>query len=156
MNTNVYHIINYIIQTRISIKSELYLNTDLTRELLSVGFGSDDINLAYLFLSPYMPPNDKKSSIPEEYMTLNFSFDGTSGLIKRFNELIILFRELNIITNQKVIDMYTMIQQGLTKLDNPDTVFEVLENLMVDTDVFLDFDHLFLLFPLAFSYRKIS
>ncbi|MBP7461764.1 MAG: hypothetical protein KBA26_10785 [Candidatus Delongbacteria bacterium] len=156
MNTNVYHIISYIIQTRISVKSELYLNTDLTRELLSVGFRSDDINLAYLFLSPYLATSDTKSSISEEYMTLNLSFDGTGSLIDRFNELITLFRELNIIDNQKVADTYTLLQQGYNKLDNPDTVFEVLEKLMAGSDVFLDFDHLFLLFPMAFSYRKIS
>ncbi len=158
MNTHVFEIVHYIINSEKIFNIDSEKIQSLVKELIRIGYKTKDINMAFQMLGHFINFNHKISNKFLEsslYNKEDIKPDFTAEVLKKVNNFVMLFRELNLINDEKVEKVYDAIQQRVGILNEPDTLVEILEDyLMGDLDIF-DIEDFLLTLPLAFRYRKI-
>ncbi len=155
MNPSVFHIIQYIINNFLFIDHDLYSSSDLTKELMSVGFGSDEINQAYQFMSYFVPGKEDSVKLTDDYFSSFFMAEPFQSVLHRINETLILFRELNLVTNQKIEQIFQKIEINYQRLEEPEFLFGILMDIFGELEILTNPETYLVLFPLAFPYRKV-
>jgi len=156
MNPSIFHIINYILNA--SPKLDLENSEKITKELLHIGFNSDDVNTAFYYLGFFVQTNFDFLELDvqgADFQAFTFQDNIVGSLLEKLAGLVTLFRETNIIKNKNVINFVNDIEKNINDIQNPEVIFDILDDFFNDCDHYFDSDEVFLLFPLAFRYRDI-